>query len=183
MKQQIENSISRISDKAAGRYREILIAARTQTENAAGTVSKGKGPVQLVSKLGLKLTAVSHKTVDLVLKQQARLVEHQIDAVANGLHAAATADDLRDLVGTQIRLIPASASRFAHDARETLSIVTTAGQEVGKLLKGTVAELRGAAKPKKVAKKTTKKAVKKASKNKTAVKKAPVTATTDQQAA
>ena len=169
MKLQIENSISRIADKARGRYFELLKGARQQTESAAGTVSKGKGPVKTVSKLSLKLSAVSHKAADKVLKQQARMVENQIDAIANRLHAAAAATDIRDLVGTQIRLIPVNATRFANDARDTLSIVASAGQEVGKLVKGTVAELRGKSQPKKAVKKT----AKKASKKKAVAKKAP----------
>ena len=169
MKLQIENSISRIADEARGRYFELLKGARQQTESAAGKVIKGKGPVKTVSKLSLKLSAVSHKTADKVLKQQTRMVEHQIDAIATRLHAAAAAADIRDFVGTQIRLIPVNASRFADDARATLNIVTSAGQEVGQLVKGTVAELRGKAQPKKAVKKK----AKKASRKKAAAKKAP----------
>jgi phasin family protein len=169
MKTQIENSIGRIAEQARGRFFALLNGARNQTENAAGKVSKGKGPVKTVSKMSLKLSAVSHKTADKVLKQQTRMVEHQIDAIASRLHAAATATDVRDLVSTQIRLIPENASRFASDARDTLGIVASAGQEVGKLLKGTVAELRGKAQPKQTAKKT----VKKAASKKATAKKAP----------
>lgn len=187
MKLQIENSISRIADKASGRYKDILTGARERTETAAGTVSKGKGPVKVVSKLGLKLTAVSHKTVEKVLKQQTRLVEHQIDAFASGLRAAANAGDLRELVGTQIRLIPQNASRIASDARDTLSIVTDAGQEIGKLVKGTVAELRGKSAPARTAKKAAPKARKATATKKTVTKKAvaPKTAAvaSEQQAA
>lgn len=171
MKLQIENSISRIADDARGRFFNILKGARRQTENAAGAVTKGKLPVKTVSKLGLKLTAVSHRTADKVLKQQTRMVENQIDAIASRLHAAATANDLRDLVGTQLRLIPVNASRFVSDARATLGIVASAGQEAGKLVKSTVAELRAPVKPKKAVKKVTKKATKNASKKKAPVKK------------
>lgn len=187
MKLQIENSISRIADKANGRYQDILNGARERTENAAGAVTKGKGPVQLVSRLGLKLTAISHKTVEKVLKQQTRLVEHQIDAVATGLRAAANAGDIRDLVGTQIRLIPQNASRIASDARDTLNTVTEAGQEIGKLVKGTVAELRGKTQPAKTAKKAAPKTRKTTSKKKAPAKKAvaakPADLTGEQQAA
>ncbi len=165
MKMQIENSISRIAEQARGRYFELLKGARSQTESVAGRVSKGKGPIKTVSKMGLKLTAVTHRTADKVLKQQTKMVEHQIDAIATRLHAAATATDVRDLVRTQFKLIPENASRFVGDARDTLSIVTSAGQEVGKLLKGTVAELRG--------KTLVNKAAKKVAAKKTVAKKAP----------
>ena len=174
MNMKLENSISRIAEQARGRYYALLNGARQRTENAAGTVTKGKGPVKTVSRFGLKLTAISHKTVDKVLRQQARMADHQIDAFSSRLHAAAKATDIRDLVGTQMRLIPENASRFASDARDTLSIVAAAGQEVSQIVKGTVAELRGKAPVKKAAKKTAKKTVKKAARKAPAKK---VTAT------
>ena len=165
MNLQIENTISRIADEARGRFNKILKDARYQTQSAADAVSKGKGPVKTVSKLGLKLTATTHKTADKVLKQQTKMVENQIDEFASRLHAVAGATGLKDLVDTQVRLIPKHASRFVGDARETLTIIAGAGQEVGSLLKGTVAELRGVSKP--VAKKA------KAKKAKAAPKKTP----------
>lgn len=176
MKMQIEDSISRIAEQARGRYFAILTGARTQTENAAGTVSKGKGPVKTVSKMSLKLTAVTHRTADKVLKQQTRMVEHQIDAIAARLHAVAAATGVRDLVRTQIKLIPENASQIVSDARDTLSIVTSAGQEVGKLLKGTVAELRGKTPVKKAVKKAS---VKKATAHKAPARKVATTKTVD----
>jgi len=183
MNEKIQESISRIADEARSRYSMLLSQARKQTSYAAGAVSKGKGPLKVVSKLALKLTAVSHKTTDKVLKQQVKLVENQIDAVAGRLRAAATAADLRDLVSTQIRLIPENVSRFTEDARGALLIVSGAGKEVGQLMKGTVAELREPAKAPKAAKKTTRKtAGKKAAGRKSAPRKS-VAASADQQAA
>lgn len=176
MKLQIENSISRIAEQARGRYFALLNGARSQTDFVAGKVSKGKGPVKTVSKMSLKLTAVSHRTADKVLKQQTKMVENQIDAIASRLRAAATATGVRDLVRTQIKLIPENASRFASDARDTLSIVTSAGQEVGKVLKGTVAELRGKAPAKKVARKVS---PKKATARKAPAKKVAATKTVE----
>ena len=171
MNAKIQESISRIADEARNRYTALLSVVRKQTAAAAGTVSKGKGPLKVVSNFGLKLTAVSHKTADKVLKQQVKLIGNQIDAAAGRLQAAASSTDLRDLISTQFRLIPQNVSRFTEDARDTLVIVSGARQEVGQLVKGTVAELKGAAKPAKAAPKTTKKAArKKAVGKKTAVK-------------
>ena len=90
--------------------------------------------------------AVSHRTADNVLKQQAKLLENQIDAFAGRLSTAADATDVQDLVKTQFRMIPENASLFLTDARNALGIVAGAGTEVRDLLKGTVAELRGSKK-------------------------------------
>lgn len=143
MNARIETPMSRIATEARGRYAAALKTARNRAEKAADRVADGKKPVQTLSKLGLKLSAVSHRTADRVLKQQARMLEHQIDAVAQRLNVAATAKSFGELVRTQVRLIPANASRFAEDTRETFSIVAGAGGEVRTLLADTVGEIRG----------------------------------------
>lgn len=152
---QIENAMSRFAEQARGRYDELVTGAQRRANEAAGRISKGKKPVKTLSKLGLKLTAVSHRTADKVLKQNSKMVEHQIDAFAGRLKAAAAASDVRDLVSTQVRLIPENAASFVSDARDALSIVTGAGGEVKDLFKGTIDELRGRAPARrKAAKKT-----------------------------
>jgi phasin family protein len=143
--------------------------------------------------LGLKLTAISHKTADQVLKQQTRMVEHQIDAVAGRLKAVADARNIGELVRTQVRLIPANVSRLGADARDTFSIVAGAGLEVRDVFKGTIAELRGK-KPaarkasrktpaKKTARKTTRKTTAKAPKTRAKTASTRVAGTRNSQAA
>jgi phasin family protein len=177
MNQNVENAISRIADDARARYAELLHDARQKTEQAAGQVTRGKKPLKTISRLGLKLTAVTHRTADKVLKQNTKLVEHQIDAIAERLKAAADARDLRELVGTQVRMIPESASRMASDAREALNIVVGAGGEVGQILQGTAAELRGkspATKARAAKKPARKKAARKTSRKSAPAKTAPI---------
>lgn len=143
MNPQIENSFTEIADKARGRFEDALKGARQSTERAAGRITKTKKPVKTISRLGVKLSGVSHQTASKLLKQQTKLVEAQIDALAGRLKAAADATDLRDLLKTQIRLIPENTSRFADDAREAFGIVKGAGSEIRELVKGTVSELKG----------------------------------------
>ena len=142
MNPRIENSISRIAEQARGRYKAILENARHRTEIAADRVTESKKPVKTLSKLSLKLTAVTHRTANKVLKQQAKMVEHQIDAFAGRLSAAADATDVGNLVRTQIRLIPENAALFAQDARSALGTLAGAGAEFRDLVKATVVELR-----------------------------------------
>ncbi len=160
MNSQVENSMSRIAEQARDRYTIALKNARKRTEKAADRVADGKKPVKTLSKLSLKLTAVTHRTADKVLKQQAKMLEHQIDAFAGRLSAAAEATDVRNLLKTQFRLIPENAALFVNDARSALGIVAGAGAEVRELLKGTVQEFRGTKKA--TAKKTKKTTAKKA---------------------
>ena len=147
MNAKLENAISRIADDARGRYDALLANARRSTQQAAGRVRRGKKPLKIVTRLGLKLTAVTHRTADKVLKQNTKLVEHQIDALARGLKEAAGASDLRELIAKPVRLIPENASQIATDAREALHIIASAGGEVGQILRGTADELRGKTAP------------------------------------
>jgi len=143
MNPRIENSINRIAEKARDRYQALLQDARSRTESAAGRVANGKKPVKTLTRLGLKLTATSHRTADKVLKQQTKMIENQIDAVVDRLTAAADANGVRNLVKTQFRMIPENAALFVSDTRAALGIVAGAGAEVRDLIRETAAELRG----------------------------------------
>ncbi len=143
MNLQIENSISEITDKVRDRVEVAVNNARQSTDQAAGRLTRRKKPVKTISRLGLKLSGVTHRTANKLWKQQTKLVEGQIDAVAGRLKAAAQAEDLRDLVQTQVRLFPENTGRIAGQAREALGIVKGAGGEIAELVKGTVAELKG----------------------------------------
>ncbi|MBT8077574.1 MAG: hypothetical protein KJO31_03315 [Gammaproteobacteria bacterium] len=171
----IENTMSRFAEKARDQYEGIIAGAQLRANDAATRVSKGKKPVKRLSQLGSDLTAVSHRTTDKVLQQNTKLIEHQIDAVAGRLKAAADARGVRDLVGTQIRMIPEHTALFVGDARDSLKIVANAGSEVKGLLELTFNELRGRtprrAKP--AAKKTAKKTVRKTAKKRASAKKSP----------
>ena len=139
----IENTMSRFAEKARGQYEDIIHGAQQRAKDAATRVANGKKPVKTLSQLSLDLTAVSHRTTGKVLRQNTKLIEHQIDAVAGRFKAAADADSVRDLVGTQIRMIPQHAAMFVSDARDSLKIVASAGNEVKGLLQLTFNELRG----------------------------------------
>lgn len=182
MNSQVENSISRIAEQARGRYTTALKNARNRTENVADRVTDGKQSIKTLSKLSLKLTAVTHRTADKVLKQQTKMLEHQIDAFAGRLSAAAVAMDLRNLVKTQFRMVPENASLFVNDARSALGIVAGAGAEVRDLLKGTIQEFRGTKKAavKKAAKPRKKAARKKAVATPVATRKAKAGSTQEQ---
>lgn len=143
MKLQFEDKISGIADKARDRYQDAISAARSRTDKAAGRVTKGKKPVKTVSRLGVKLSGVSHRTANKLWKRQTRLVVDQIDTLAGRLKAAAAAPDLKGLVKAQIEIIPASASRLKVEARETFEIVKGAGSEIRDIVKESVDELRG----------------------------------------
>ncbi|MBT8085338.1 MAG: hypothetical protein KJO19_13410 [Woeseia sp.] len=142
MNPQIEQSINRISAGARNSVRAVVDGARSRSQYAAKTVANTKKPLNTLSGLGLKLSAVSHRTTDRVLKQQTRLTAHQLDAVAARFESAAGANGLRDLVKKQVRMVPTQVKRLGRDARESLSIIVEGGSEAGEVLKGSFKTLR-----------------------------------------
>jgi hypothetical protein len=143
MNLQIENSISDIAERARDRYEDAVKAARRGTGKAAGRVTRGKKPVKTISRVGVKLSGVSHRTANKIWKRQTKLVEDQFDAVAGHLRAAAHAEDFRGLVRSQIDLIPDHTDRVKNEAREVFQIVRGAGGEIREIVKSAVDELRG----------------------------------------
>ena len=169
MNARVERSLSRIADEAKARYDALLDGARHRTERAAGNVRKGKRPLKTLTKLGVDLSSLSHKTTAKVIRQQTKMMENQLDALASRLRTAAQARSLTDLVRDQIRLIPEDASRFAKDSRATLGIVADAGSNVRDLFGETASELRSAPRP--AAKKKARRVAKKKAKTVTSAKK------------
>lgn len=161
MNPRVERSINQIASQARLRYAAMLGTARTQTAQVAGRIRDGKKPVKTLSRLGLKLTDVSHRTTAKVVKQQAALLENQLDALASGLKEASRAKTLRELIRGQARRIPTNTAQLINDGRETLSIVAAAGGEVRELLSTTVAEIRGNSAPRKTKRSTATKTAKK----------------------
>lgn len=194
MNSQIEASVDRIEDGAEeivagarGGVRGLITSARRGGERAADAVVKGKKPLATLSGVGLKLSAVSHRTTDRVLKQQTALASNQLDLIARRFKAAAAATGLRDLVADQVRLTPEQFRRLGLDARQSLSIIAAGGVEARDVVRDGLSELsprgkrggakkggakKGGAKKKAARKSTAKSATKPAARRKKASKKA-----------
>lgn len=142
MNPQIEQSINRISSGARGSVRAVINGARARSQYAAKTVVNTKKPLNTLSGLGLKLSAVSHRTTDRVVKQQTQMAAHQLDLIAARLQSAAGATCMRDLVKKQLKMTPEQFKRFGRDTRDSLSIFVEAGSEAREVVKGTFKTLR-----------------------------------------
>ncbi len=150
MNKQLENSAELIEDGAgeiaagarAG-LKGLVSSARDGGRRAAETVRGGKQPLNTLTGVGLKLSAVSHRTTERVLKQQTAMAANQLDLLAERINAAADASCLRDLVRRQIRLTPEQFSRLGSDARESFKILANGGSEAREVIRGAYGELTG----------------------------------------
>lgn len=138
MTPQLNETLDRIAAGARANFRAAVAGARGRGHKAARRVAETRRPLEALAGVGLKLSAVSHRTTDRVLKQNTQLAVNQLDAVATRLESAATATCLRDLVKKQIALTPEQFARLRSDARASLSIVAEGGSEAGSVLKSAV---------------------------------------------
>ncbi len=168
----IENMYSSTAEKARAQAEEVLASAQGRVEQASDWVADRKQPVRKVTDMGLKLSAISHRTTDKLLKQQANVVEGEVDAMADYLKSIAEADDLRGLVREQFSVFPRFTRRALDNTRQTFTILREAGSDVGGIVRTAVTDIRTAPAAKR-AKSAVKKAAGKAGRTtKTTAKKA-----------
>jgi len=182
MNNQIEQSFDRLTSGARTSMQTLINTARNRGEQAAGRVRNGKKPLGTLSGLGLKLSAVSHRTTDRVLKQNTTLAANQLDVIADRFNSAANASCLRDLVKKQLRMTPEQVARFGSDAKDAISIVVKGGAEARDVVRASISEFgrpvkarkapaRKAPARKKATRKTVAKKAAKAAPKKTATRK------------
>jgi hypothetical protein len=154
---------------------------RTATLDTADMVASSRKPVRKFTDAGLQINRISHKGLEKLVKQQAHFVDSAIEGGARRLELAARADSFRALVGDQISMLPKSRHWAVLNARKTIEIVKDAGDEIGDVLRATVAtpaktrKTAGKSKTtRKAAAKTRRPAAKKAAAKKRTAKKRPV---------
>jgi len=127
---------------------------RTATLDTADMVASSRKPVRKFTDAGLQINRISHKGLEKLVKQQAHFVDSAIEGGARRLELAARADSFRALVGDQISMLPKSRHWAVLNARKTIEIVKDAGDEIGGVLRATVAAPAKTRKTRKTAGKT-----------------------------
>jgi hypothetical protein len=175
--EQIAGNLKAESRMFADRAVEGLRAAGLET---AGLISRTKTPVHAFADTGLKLNALSHKSIEKLLKQQVASLEDLIDGSARRLEMAARAKSVRTLFEAQISSLPKSRDHAVKNAKKTVAIVRDTGDAISELVKDAVEDISASARPgRKPARKAAgrpaakKAAGRKPAARKTAAKKAP----------
>jgi len=147
---------------------------RAATLDTADMIDGSRKPVRKITEAGLRINRISSKGVEKLVKQQATFVDTAIEAGAHRLELAARADSFRALLGDQISMLPNARHWAVLNARKTIAIVKDTGDEIGGVLRTTVAAPTTTRKPakKKAATKARRAAPRKAAAKKPAVRKA-----------
>ncbi len=133
---------------------------RAATLDTADMIDGSRKPVRKITEAGLRINRISSKGVEKLVKQQATFVDTAIEAGA--------------LIGDQISMLPNARHWAVLNARKTIAIVKNTGDEIGGVLRTTVAAPTTTRKPakKKAATKARRAAPRKAAAKKPAVRKA-----------
>ncbi len=158
MKSRIDNLARAAVDQPRHIGAVIVKALRQGTRQAATYVAGAKTPVRKVATTGLRLNAISHKSLEKLVKQQLSTFEAAVDDGAKRLTAAAEADGLRALLSEQVARLPATRKRVVGEARKTLAILADTGMELRDLVKAPGKTARKAGTTRKAAPKATVKA-------------------------
>lgn len=166
VKEQIENALTRVADSARNTVNSAVDATQDRVGKAGKLVADGKKPVTKLSKAGVDINGVTFRLSKDLIELQTKSVVSGLDAVADGLDAAARADSIGSLLAYQRDTLPKVLGGYATDIRDAFDLVRGAASDVG----GIVVGLAKAPAPKR-AKKQVKKTARKVSR-KTPVRKA-----------
>jgi|GEM_PF-2035631 len=188
------NKIEQLADNLKAESRlfadRAIKGMRTAGLETAELLTRTKKPVHAFADTGLKLNALSHKTIEKVLKQQVAMLDDMIDGGAHRLETAARARTLRTLIDGQVAALPKTRDHAVKNAKKTVALARETGDAFGDLFKDVVVDIASARKPaagrpaakkapgrKPAAKKATakKRVARKAPAKKAAVKKAQTT--------
>jgi len=95
------NRIEQFTDNLKSESRlmadRAVAGLRTAGLETAGFISRTKRPVHAVADTTLKLNALSHKSIEKLLKQQVKMLDTLIDESASRIEKVAKAKDVSDL--------------------------------------------------------------------------------------
>lgn len=148
-----ENVYSTTAERAREQAEQVVDGARSGARKVSKLADAGKKPVKMAAELGLKLTNISHKTTEKLVKQQATIVESEFDALANYFDDMAQSRDIRSLARVQLNVLPRFTRRALTNGRDTVTLISEAGGDVRSLVGKTIADLRQKSPVKRAAKK------------------------------
>ena len=172
------NRIEQFTDNLKSESRlmadRAVAGLRTAGLETAGFISRTKRPVHAVADTTLKLNALSHKSIEKLLKQQVKMLDDLIDGSAERIEMAAKSKNVKALFEKQVSSLPKSRDHAVKNARKTMTLVRDTGDAFGDLFKDVVVDISSAGSKKAPARKKTtakKRTARKAAAKKTTARK------------
>lgn len=138
-----ENPIRRVAKQYRQAGQVAVDRVRDALDNGADWVDSGRAPVQVLTDKTLKLNRISHNSAARLVRVQSEFIEGSVEGAAQRLQAAARARDLRQLLDSQVKLMPATRDRIVTDARKTIDVLVDTRDDLTSLVRETLGDLRG----------------------------------------
>ncbi len=155
----------------------VVGVSRAAAQGTAQLMVKVKKPLRDAADTGVRLNRISHKSVEKLVRVQAKAIERSVDAGAARLELAARAPSLQALVKEQVALLPETRKRLSGNFKEAWQVLVDAGNEInatlrvnGQNVKRKAPAKRAPAKGKRTARKATTAAKRKTKKTAATVK-------------
>jgi hypothetical protein len=117
--------------------RQSVETVRESVVGSAETLKSLKSPVRTLARSGVKVTNVSQTAFASLIELQSDVLTSAINDAALRLERASRADNILELVRTQIEMLPATRDRVVEDAQRAVTIFKHAGRD----LRGVAANL------------------------------------------
>lgn len=139
------NKIEQFADNLKAESRlmadRAVASLRSAGLETAQIITRTKRPVHAVADTGLKLNALSQKSIEKLVKQQITVFDDLIDGSARRIEMAARAKSMKTLVEAQIAMLPKSRDHALANAKKTAALVRDTGDAFGDLFKDVVVDL------------------------------------------
>jgi hypothetical protein len=139
------NKIEQLADNLKAESRlmadRAVASLRSAGLETAQIITRTKRPVHAVADTGLKLNALSQKSIEKLVKQQIAVFDDLIDGSARRIEMAARAKSMKTLVDAQIAMLPKSRDHALANAKKTAALVRDTGDAFGDLFKDVVVDL------------------------------------------
>lgn len=116
-------------------------SARGVATGSAVSLKALKDPVRVLSRSGVKLTAISQNALQGLIELQSEIVTSALADAANRLERAARADNVIDLVQDQAEALGATRDRMVDEASRAFAIFKDAGRDVRKVASQTYSKV------------------------------------------
>lgn len=141
---QLALTAARLLEHRAGPYAErMLHLAQRGAERAAQRVEAAGPRIATLAEAGLKLTEITFRCVDQLVRQGVESAQGTLHDGAERLRMSAKARTLGALYTAQRAAFPKTRRRVAHDLEATWRIMSSASRDVIALARSTRSELSG----------------------------------------
>jgi phasin family protein len=129
----IDEQTKGLRDMAANLRKSRVAAARKAALESAARIKALNGRVRGLARSGVRLTSISHGTVQSLIELQSEIVNAALGDAASQLERVAYTGSVRDLAREQAEVLQAARERIVNDVARAMKILRQAARDARKV--------------------------------------------------